>query len=484
MNQKLIGLVFAIIFAIGVMFLRSDIKAQSSTPNQTGPQIQVAGLQPAKNLQVLTELKDISSSQELYSVMDVFTASLSVSCNYCHVIPNVGGAAPAGAVPALPTYDSDAKKTKLIARDMIKMTRAINEANFGGRTVVTCNTCHQGNTHPKGVPTPWYKTPEEIVAYNKSVASGQPDASTTVSTPTLPDVDTVIANYRKAVGIASLKTLTITGTTSINGVIEISAIFPDKVRVRQTGGVNPIDVVFNGGKAWSISPQGAIRPLPLLNPFKQIVDLFLPVRNTKTNSPQKVTGIEKIGAGNCYVVSSQNGKRTEKLYFDVQSGLLHKHRIETETMLGTGVTETTYEDYHDVSGVKIPYSNVIHFGGNQQFAKITDAKVNIAVDAAKFDPPPAPPEPKSIKVDPRILDTYLGQYQLTPTTVITFIREGGRFLVNQPTAGQLEVFAESETEFFLKDLPIRMTFVKNAQGQVTHLVLHQNGTDRELKKVR
>jgi hypothetical protein len=44
--------------------------------------------------------------------MQFMSGSLSVSCNYCH----------AGQ------FESDAKKTKLIARDMIKMTRAITDS--------------------------------------------------------------------------------------------------------------------------------------------------------------------------------------------------------------------------------------------------------------------------------------------------------------------------------------------------------------------
>ena len=39
------------------------------------------------------------------------------------------------------------------------------------------------------------------------------------------------------------------------------------------------------------------------------------------------------------------------------------------------------------------------------------------------------------------------------------------------------MFAESETMFFLKVVDAQVEFVKNEKGEVTNLVLHQNGRD-------
>ena len=43
--------------------------------------------------------------------------------------------------------------------------------------------------------------------------------------------------------------------------------------------------------------------------------------------------------------------------------------------------------------------------------------------------------------------------------------------------GKLPLFAESETMFFLKAVDAQVEFVKNEKGEVTHMVLHQNGRD-------
>jgi hypothetical protein len=42
---------------------------------------------------------------------------------------------------------------------------------------------------------------------------------------------------------------------------------------------------------------------------------------------------------------------------------------------------------------------------------------------------------------------------------------------------KFQLFAESETMFFLKVIDAQVEFVKNDKGQVTHIVLHQGGRD-------
>src|SRR6185369_4642003 len=91
--------------------------------------------QVQKNIQVL---KGLPSSQ-LLPVMHFMRTSLGVRCDYCHVAENG-------------KYWMDDKPAKQTARRMLQMVFEINEANFGGQPVVTCNTCHRGSTKPLPVP--------------------------------------------------------------------------------------------------------------------------------------------------------------------------------------------------------------------------------------------------------------------------------------------------------------------------------------------
>ena len=88
---------------------------------------------------------------------------------------------------------------------------------------------------------------------------------------------------------------------------------------------------------------------------------------------------------------------------------------------------------------------------------------------------PAPTVRKEIAVDPALLETYVGVYQIAPTFSLTITREGAS-LFGQGTGQQkIEMFAESPTEFFLKEVDAQITFEKDPAGKVTRLILHQGG---------
>jgi hypothetical protein len=86
-----------------------------------------------------------------------------------------------------------------------------------------------------------------------------------------------------------------------------------------------------------------------------------------------------------------------------------------------------------------------------------------------------PHERVAIKIDPKILDAYVGQYELNPNFIITMTREGDRLMTQATGQPKFELFPESETKFFLKVVDAQVTFVKDDKGVVTHLILHQGG---------
>jgi Beta-lactamase class C and other penicillin binding proteins len=92
----------------------------------------------------------------------------------------------------------------------------------------------------------------------------------------------------------------------------------------------------------------------------------------------------------------------------------------------------------------------------------------------------APPPPKvrsEIAVDPSKLDAMVGVYQLAPNFQLTITKEGSSLFGQATGQGKVQLYAESETEFFLKVVDAQVTFVKDASGKVDQLILHQNGAD-------
>lgn len=59
-----------------------------------------------------------------------------------------------------------------------------------------------------------------------------------------------------------------------------------------------------------------------------------------------------------------------------------------------------------------------------------------------------------------------------------------RFVAQASGQGKAELFAKSENTFFPKTVAATFTFVKDAQGQVTGLVLRQNGRDNPARKIK
>ena len=88
-----------------------------------------------------------------------------------------------------------------------------------------------------------------------------------------------------------------------------------------------------------------------------------------------------------------------------------------------------------------------------------------------------PSERKEIAVPPGILAKYVGAYEQAPAFSIVITLEGSQRMAQATNQPKFPIFAESETEFFLKVVDAQIEFIKNDKGDVTSLVLHQGGQD-------
>ena len=93
-------------------------------------------------------------------------------------------------------------------------------------------------------------------------------------------------------------------------------------------------------------------------------------------------------------------------------------------------------------------------------------------------------EKKSITVDEAMLEKYVGQYELQPGFIITFTREGNKLFTQGTGQPRFEVFAESETKFFLKVVDAQVEFVPDADGKVNKMILNQGGQTMEAKRIK
>lgn len=96
--------------------------------------VETAG-QKFKNIKVLNDVP----ADQIGPIMNIMSASLGVDCKMCHASNDRD-------------FEKDGNEHKDIAREMLKMTFAINKQFFEGKTEVTCNTCHGGRERPIAVP--------------------------------------------------------------------------------------------------------------------------------------------------------------------------------------------------------------------------------------------------------------------------------------------------------------------------------------------
>ena len=86
-------------------------------------------------------------------------------------------------------------------------------------------------------------------------------------------------------------------------------------------------------------------------------------------------------------------------------------------------------------------------------------------------------------VDSAIYKNYAGRYQLAPGAIFTITLEGNRLqamLTGQPS---IEIFPESENEFFYKVVNAQITFESDGKGPATALTLHQNGQNMRAARI-
>ena len=157
----------------------------------------------------------------------------------------------------------------------------------------------------------------------------------------------------------------------------------------------------------------------------------------------------------------------------------------TTTPVGTNIT------WHN--GGTGGYRTFIGFDPARHAGVVVLSNSNTGVDdiGMHFVDPRLPLAPAPVKVAhteisvaPAVLDRYVGDYELAPNFHIVVTREGNALFGTPTGQGKAQLFAEKEDGFFLKVVEAQLVFTKDSSGNVTGLVLKQNGQDTPGKKVK
>ena len=326
--------------AIGAIFAVSILFAIAASAQQPPPMPGKTAEQVYKNIQVLRGLP----ADLVFPEMRLFAGALGGNCEFCHVAGDTS---------------KDDKITKRTARQMIVMVMTLNKTSFGGKTEVTCYTCHRGSSQPvtEAVLPTVERSPEELE-----------------EKPALPSVDAILSKYIQALGgetaIRKVSSRLIMGTQTIptggGGRISVSAQLERYIKapnlllnVYHTDKFTISDG-FDGTSAWSQDAKGAVSSPGSFDLVraKRNADLYGALKLKQEYGSLDVVQMEKVNNHDTYVLqaSPQNSGVVEKLYFDAQTGLLLRTLMLQPTPLGNFPSEVDYDDYRDTgSGVKVPF---------------------------------------------------------------------------------------------------------------------------------
>jgi len=338
--------------------------------------------QTGKNIQVLKGLPE----SQLSLVMNFVATSLGVKCNFCHVQQ--------GKDPTTGTtkwvWESDDKPQKQTARRMMQMVLSIkaNDKIDFRDNEVTCYTCHRGQRKPIGLPSmPLTRSGHE---------PGPEDAALSANT-SLPSLDQIFSKYVEALGgsaATNTRTLVLKGRREASQnrawPNDITVSSPDKFLLVSTLTTATIRQIVNGDKGWVVNGTNVrpLTPAEALDATRRGNELFTVVK-VKPSESMRVGGTQKIGEREVYVVENATDVKTERYYFDSQTGLLLRKITLNKTVLMPFPEQVDFEDYREVDGVKMPFT--IRYSGIDTYDSwvrtFTEIKRNVAIEDTLFVAP-------------------------------------------------------------------------------------------------
>jgi CubicO group peptidase (beta-lactamase class C family) len=246
-----------------------------------------------------------------------------------------------------------------------------------------------------------------------------------------------------------------------------------------------------------ISHEGSINGFTSFNSWFSNDDAFVIVLDNMS-SPE-ITAVSRALAAILFGRRYQTPKEYKTI--SVPSAELAKFVGQYQLAPSFIITVRRERDQLTAQATHQPVFPIFPLSKAEFFFKVVDAQISFVQNAsgqvtglvlhqngrdmpAKKISSAAPAGPKAISVPATTLQKYVGQYQLAPGFVITITRSGDQLTAQATGQPGAPIYPKSETQFFYKVVDAQIEFVQNASGQVTSLVLHQNGRDMPARKIK
>jgi photosynthetic reaction center cytochrome c subunit len=365
----------AALWLLGVVAMMA---APGQAPTAGDPSRPQLADQVFKNVQILKGIP----VDEFMTTMGFFSASLGLNCTDCHVDESGG---------SWERYadDNDLKRT---SRRMMLMVQTINRTNFGGRQVVTCNTCHRGSYRPNVMPSLnllYGEPPPDEPGDPIAQAPGQPPAAQ-------------LLDKYVAAGGGPLTSLSAKGTyiafdDADKSPLELYVTAQGQRALVAHVPAGDTSWILNGTNAWIAAPP-TDRPIPVMAITGQELEgvaveaqAFFParvrqlLRNWRVGTPALLDGRE------VHVLQGDTAAgAVVTLCIDAETNLLTRLVRYSDSPVGRLVTRVDYSGYRDAGGVKIPTKWTVSWLSGRSTFELAELQPNARVDPARFAMPAAP----------------------------------------------------------------------------------------------
>lgn len=124
---------------------------------------------------------------------------------------------------------------------------------------------------------------------------------------------------------------------------------------------------------------------------------------------------------------------------------------------------------------------IVLLNSDSVLAQTAAMDLNAILFGTKYE---LPREQKEITLDAKVLDQYIGKYEVAPNVVLMIAKESDKLTLISPgqTRGAA-IIPESETAFFIRAADLKINFVKDEEGKVTGLTIQQMGRTTKAKKI-
>jgi len=211
-------------------------------------------------------------------------------------------------------------------------------------------------------------------------------------------VDQILTRYVQALGgeqaLKAVSSRVATGSfevssAGVSGTAEVYQKAPNKnLFVVSVPGLLTSRRGFNGSAGWEVDAEGNVKRLAgsELSSMKRDSGFYRELNLRSEYSSLNLSGKEKVDGHDAFVITATAADGgEEKMYFDVQTGLLLRNDSTREA--GQSMTKTFFSDYRTVDGIKLPFTFRQEDGQTSAIIRIKEVRHNVTINDSIFNVP-------------------------------------------------------------------------------------------------